>query len=146
MASTKDAWEDSQKAKHRKEQDRRDTCRYPAVTRNAVLSWDIGGSPVEYPVELENISMRGCLVRSRKLLSAQPGQAVRIALEDLESAAPIQGMLVSAVKPFLRRQIIRVRFVDPLPFLAFKMLVYGPEALDLEQRERPDHETDQFWR
>jgi hypothetical protein len=146
MASTREPWKNSQRMTRRQEPDRRDTCRYPVVHRSAVLGCEIGGTPVNFPVELENISMQGCLVTSRKALRTQPFQAVTLTFQDLAPAVPIQGTLVSVVKPFWRKQMIRIRFVDPLPFMAFKTLVYGPDGVDLGPRERPDYETDQFWR
>jgi hypothetical protein len=126
--------------------DRRDTCRYPVMARSAVLCFDVQGTAVECPAEIENISMQGCLVRSSKVPRVDPGQAVLLRIERLDENEPVQGVVVSSTKPFLRRHAVRIRFDQPLPFLAFKLLVYGPEGLSLEQRDRPMYETDQFWR
>jgi len=126
--------------------DRRSTCRYPAKMKAAVLGWDEGGSRIELPVVLENISMQSCLVKSPLGPAAKPGQPVWFKAPDVDSAKWIKGVLVSAVKPFLREYAIRIRFLEPLPFQTFKLLVYGPEEVDLDLKDRPAYETDQFWR
>jgi hypothetical protein len=146
MGTTRDAWQKRLDEQRLAVTDRRDTCRYPVRTRTAVLCIDVQGSRVECPVEIENISMQGCLARSRKVPQIEPGQAVWLQLDGVTRTGPIDGVAVSCVKPFLRRYAIRIRFDEALPFLAFKLLVYGSDGIDLDRRDRPDHETDQFWR
>ncbi len=146
MATTGDAWKKRRDERRLAEIERRDTCRYPIVTRSVLLCFDMQGTVVDCRGEIGNISMQGCLVRSRKAPRITPGQAVWLRIEGLDGAGPVEGVVVSSAKPFLRRHSIRIRFAQPLAFLAFKLLVYGPEGRDLDRRDRPAYETDQFWR
>ena len=115
----------------------------------AVVGWGEGESRSIFPATLENVSMSGCLLKSACKPGLEPGDRIYF-----KSACPdegdegewIAGELIAAVKPFLRKCLIRVRFVSPLPFLLFKLLVYGPEGIDLQSLRRPDYESDQFWR
>ena len=126
--------------------DRRLACRYPAVTKALILSLIESGSAVDHRVELENVSMQGCLVKSRRDPRARPGEKVWLkALGDI-TTPEIGGIVVSAVKPFLGKRSIRIRFLAPLPYQTFKMLVYGSEGIDMNLRDRPDYERDQYWR
>src|SRR5271157_5005609 len=115
--------------------DRRGSCRYRPLLKSAVLGWDEDDSRVEIPVELDNVSIQGCLVRSRVRRAPKPGERIWI-----------KSFIVSTVKPFLRNRVIRIRFVSVLPFQTFKMLVYGRDGVDPQSIPRPEHETDQWWR
>lgn len=126
--------------------DRRRTCRYSPTTKDAVLGWDEDGSQVEIPVELDNVSIQGCLVRSRVRPAPKPGERIWFKALEMNASGWIEGFIVSTIKPFLRKQVTRIRFVSVLPFQTFKMLVYGPDGVDLESIPRPEHETDQWWR
>ncbi len=126
--------------------DRRLACRYPAAIKDVVLSFIESGSPVDHSVQLENVSMQGCLVKSRRGPRVHPGERVWLkALGDI-STPVIDGIVVAAVKPFLCKCVIRIRFLAPLPYQTFKMLVYGSEGIDMSLRNRPVYESDQFWR
>jgi len=126
--------------------DRRLACRYPAATKAVILSLIESGSQVDHSVELENVSMQGCLVKSRRGPRVQPGERVWLkALGDVTTPV-IDGIVVSAVKPFLGKCAIGIRFLAPLPYQTFKMLVYGSEGIDMNLRDRPDYENDQYWR
>jgi len=126
--------------------DRRLACRYPAATKAAILSWIESGPQVDHSVQFESVSMYGCLVKARRGPRVQPGERVWLkALGDISTPA-IDGILVSAVKPFLGKCAIRIRFLAPLPYQTFKVLVYGSERIDINVRDRPVHESDQFWR
>jgi len=126
--------------------DRRLACRYPAAIKAVILSLIEFGSPLDHSVQLENVSMHGCLVKSRRNPRVQPGERVWLkALGDI-STPVIDGIVVSAVKPFLGKCAIRIRFLAPLSYQTFKMLVYGKEGIDMNLRDRPDYENDQFWR
>src|SRR5271157_68468 len=136
---------------HRKEHlrsqdERRNTCRYPAMMKGAVVGWGEGESRSVFPATLENISMSGCLLKSSCKPSLEPGDRIYFRSTCLDEGEWIAGELVAAVKPFLRKCVIRIRFVSPLPFLLFKLLVYGSEGIDLQSLRRPDYESDQFWR
>jgi hypothetical protein len=126
--------------------DRRRECRYSAEVNSVVLSWIECGAPVEHSVQLVDISMQGCLVNFRVAPRTQPGERVWLTVPGVNCTPVIDGVVVSAVKPFLRKCSIRIRFLAPLPFQTFKMLVYGGEGVDLNVRDRPDHENDQFWK
>ncbi len=101
---------------------------------------------MELPVELDDISTHGCLVKSRVCPAPKPGELIWFQAPDVDPQAWIEGVLVSTIKPFLRQHSTRIRFMTSLPFQTFKMLVYGPEGIDLEHNERPEHEADYIWR
>jgi hypothetical protein len=126
--------------------DRRLACRYPAATKAMILSLIESGSAVERSIELENVSMQGCLVKSRRGPRVQPGERVWLKVLGDITTPMIDGIVDSAVKPFLGKCSIRIRFLAPLPYQTFKMLVYGSEGIDMNLRDRPDYENDQFWR
>lgn len=126
--------------------DRRSACRYSAAIKSVVLSWIEGGAPVVHSVQLEDISIHGCLVKSSLDPRTQPGERVWLKAPGVNCTPVIDGVVVSAVKPFLRKCSIRIRFLAPLPFQTFKMLVYGSEGIDMNLKDRPDYENDQFWR
>ncbi len=126
--------------------DRRIACRYPAATRALILSLIESGSLVDYPIELENVSMQGCLAKSRRGPRVQPGERVWLKSFGNSTTPVIDGIVVSAVKPFLGKCSIRIRFLAPLSYQTFKMLVCGSEGIDMNLRDRPDYENDQYWR
>ena len=126
--------------------DRRLAYRYPAATRALILSLNESGSLVDHSVQLENVSMQGCLVKSRRDPRAQPGERVWLKVLGNITTPVIAGILVSAVKPFLGKCSIRIRFHAPLPYQTFKLLVYGSEGIDTSLGDRPVHESDHFWR
>src|SRR5262245_17069634 len=128
-----------------KESDRRNTCRYPAVIKEAVLGWCEGEARKEITARLENISHKGCLATSKVPIPRKPGETVWLKLPTLESSEWVEGVLRSVAKPFLRRCSVRIEFLTPLPFSTFKSLVYG--SIEIEnQRDLPEHESDHFWR
>ena len=136
---------------HRKEQirfedERRTTYRYPAKMKEAEVGWGEGESRTVFPATLENVSMSGCLLKCSCKPSLEPGGPIYFKSSYADNGVWIAGELVSAVKPFLRKCLVRMCFVSPLPFPLFKLLVYGPEGIDLQSLERPDYESDQFWR
>ena len=126
--------------------DRRLACRYPAATKAVILSLIESGSQVGHSVQLENVSMQGCLAMSRRGPRVRPGERVWLKALGNITTPVIDGIVVSAVKPFLGKCAIRIRFLAPLPYLTFKMLVYGSEGIDMNLRDRPVHENDQYWR
>jgi len=126
--------------------DRRRACRSPAATKAVIFSLIESGSQVDHSGQLENVSMDGCLVKSRRGPRVRPGARVWLkALGDITTPV-IDGIVISAVKPFLGMCAIRIRFLAPLPYQTFKMLVYGKEGIDMNLKDRPDYENDQFWR
>ncbi len=126
--------------------DRRLACRYPAATKVLILSLIESGSAVDHSVQLENVSMQGCLVKSRREPRVQPGERVWLKVLGNITIPMIAGIVISAVKPFLGKCSIRIGFLAPLPYQTFKMLVYGSEKIDMNLRNRLDYENDQFWR
>jgi hypothetical protein len=126
--------------------DRRSSCRYRPLLKSAVLGWDEDNSRVKIPVELDNVSIQGCLVRSRVRPAPKPGERIWFKASEMNASGWIEGIIVSTFKPFLRKQVTRIRFVSVLPFQTFKVLVYGPGGIDPESIPRPEHETDQWWR
>jgi hypothetical protein len=129
-------------------QDRRRTCRYTPSVKSVFLGWGWGGSQVEIPVELESISLKGCMVKSRVRPAPTAGQQIWFRATGMEGLDWIEGRLVSSQKRFFRKHEIRVAFVSELPFQTFKMLVYGKAEVGPEPEtiQRPMHETDQWWR
>ena len=126
--------------------DRRLVCRYPAATKALILSLNQSGSAVDHSVQLENVSMQGCLVKSRRGPLARPGERVWLKVLGNITTPVIAGIVVSTVKPFLGKCSIRIWFLAPLPYQTFKMLVYGSEGTDMNLKDRPDYENDQYWR
>ena len=126
--------------------DRRLACRYPTATKTVILSLIESGSRLDHSVQLENVSMQGCLVKSRRGPWVQPGKRVWLKVLGDVITPVIDGIVVSAVKPFLGKCSIRIRFLAPLPYQTFKMLVYGSEGIDMNLSDRPDYENDQYWR
>lgn len=126
--------------------DRRLACRYPATIKDLVLSTVESGSQADHSVQLQNISMHGCLVKTRHDPGMQPGQRVLLRLLEDSASPVIDGIVVSNVKPFLGKRSIQIQFLAPLPYQTFKMLVYGTEGFDMNLRNRPEQETDQFWK
>lgn len=126
--------------------DRRLSCRYPAAIKPVLLSFEESGFRVEHAAELANVSLQGCLVTSRRNPRIEPGGRVWIKIPGEFTYPAIEGAVVSAVKPFLARCAIRIRFLEPLAYRTFKRLVYGEEGIDLNERERPLYENDQFWK
>src|SRR5271157_2604937 len=126
--------------------DRRASCRYRPLLKSAVLGWDEDDARVEIPVELDNVSIQGCMVRSRVRPAPKPGERIWFKASEINASGWIEGIIVSTVKPFLRKQVTRIRFVSVLPFQTFKILVYGPDGIDPESIPHPEHETDQWWR
>ncbi len=111
-----------------------------------MLSLFESASPVDQTVQLEDVSMKGCLVVSRRGPRMQPGDRVSLKALGAVASPVIEGIVVSDVKPFLGKRSIRIRFLAPLPYHTFKMLVYGTDGIDLNLRDRPVHENDQFWK
>lgn len=130
----------------RSEDEQRSTCRYPAKMKAAEVGWGEGESRSVFPATLENVSMSGCLLKCSCKPSLQPGDRIYFRSTCLDEEHWIAGELVKAAKPFLQKCLIRIRFASPLPFLLFKLLVYGPEGIDLQSLARPHYESDQFWR
>ena len=126
--------------------DRRIACRYLATTKQVILSNMQSGALADHAAELENVSMQGCLVKSRRNPNLLPGEQVWLKIPGDISTPVIDGIVVSVVKPFLGRCAVRIRFLEPVSYLTFKRLVYGEEAIETNRRELPEHENDQFWR
>ena len=129
-----------------KEPERRQSCRYPTRIKAVVLAWETDGGPVEVPVELVDISMQGCRVTSRVRPAPKPGEPIWFQAPEANPGEWIEGVLVSTIKPFLSKSSIRIKFRRNLPYQTFKLLVYGPEGMDLERIERPEHEANYIWR
>ncbi len=126
--------------------DRRLVCRYTPAFKDVVLTTMASGALVDHAAEFENVSMQGCLVKTRHNPHTQKDDRVWLKVPGEIGSPVMEGAVVSAVKPFLARCEIRIRFLEPLTYQTFKRLVYGEEGLDLNHRERPAHEHDQFWR
>ena len=130
----------------RMNRDRRRSCRYPVVFRHAVLSWADLENKRQFPVTIENLSLQGCLLNARKRPGVKSGQKVFLRVGVLGKAEQIEGVLLSAVKKFLGRCVMRIRFVEPLQFQTFKQLIYGPRVDGQDANHRPDHEREGFWK
>ncbi len=126
--------------------DRRQSCRYPAVIKAMVLSLNDTATPTDHSVQLENVSMQGCLIKSPRGTRITPGQRVRMRALGEISTPSVEGIVLSVFKPLLGKRSVRIRFLAPLSYQTFKMLVYGVEGVDKNQRDRPEYENDQFWR
>jgi hypothetical protein len=130
----------------RSAKDRRLAYRYPAAIKDLILSMMDSCSQVDLPVELQDVSLRGCLITSRSKPRLHCGEKVWLKALGEISTPVLEGVVISAVKPFLGKCTIRIRFLAPLSYRTFKMLVYGKEEVDTHIREQTDHESDLFWR
>lgn len=126
--------------------DRRGTCRYRPIESGAALSWTEKKTRVEIQVELDNISVQGCMVRSNARVGPRAGEPIWFRAVGIQSLGWIEGRVIAIEKPFLRRYEVRIVFVSTLPFHAFKKVVYGEEDTSPPVVERPAYETDQWWR
>jgi hypothetical protein len=118
------------------------------VIKDGLLSWEQGGVAFEKPVQIENVSLRGCLLRSYSGPGNQPGLKLLLRAPgiDVEDQDAIEAVLISDTKFFLGRHRIRVRFLRSLPFAAFKSLVNGKEKTVNRSDDIPDYEQDGYWR
>ena len=124
--------------------DRRCTCRYRPIVK--CVSLGLGSPQVEIPVDLESISLQGCMVRSRFRPELKGGEPIWFRVAEMRASDWVEGRVIAARKRFLRKQEIRIRFASTLPFQVFKVLVYGHNGKPLEPDNPPLHETDALWR
>jgi hypothetical protein len=129
-------------------EDRRGSCRYPALTRECTLGWKVDGSMIEIPVYLENLSTGGCRVSSSRPLDPSPGEPIWFKTASVNPFHWIAGTLISTHSFLVGKLIIKIQFIDPLPYETFKFLIYGPDDTRGPRRRGsiPSHETDKFWR
>jgi hypothetical protein len=126
--------------------DRRTTCRYAPRVKNLILGRVSGNSEDELPVDLESISLQGCMVTSRTRPHLNCGEPIWFRVSSLTDSDWIEGKIVAVEKRFFRKHQIRIQFASTLPFQVFKLLVYGADDFEQKPVIRPEHETDQLWR
>jgi hypothetical protein len=126
--------------------DRRRACRSRAVMHDVVLGWEKDGKIGELPAFLEDVSMDGCLAKSRTIPTPHRGDSIWFGLAGSAPTERIEGILIDARKPFLRECSIRIKFLTPLPYATFRYLVYGPQNARPTRGELLEYETDQFWK
>lgn len=127
-------------------QDRRESCRYPAVLQTARLRWESQGVRLEEPAVLENVSFQGCLAKLAMGPGDQPGLRVWLRSPAFEIPDGIEGELIAVTKSYLGVACLRIRFFEPLTFAAFKNLVYGPDEVKPTDGPVPECEWDIYWR
>jgi hypothetical protein len=87
------------------------------------------------------------MVESRRRPPQVDRQSVWLRLIGVSPSDWPEGIIVSVRKPLFRSCQIRIGFVAPFPYESFKTLVFGPDHLhDMADRDRPEHETDHFWK
>jgi hypothetical protein len=126
-------------------QDRRRSYRYPSVVPGGVLCWESGGVPVEEPVRVVNVSLDGCLLECRRGPGNIPGLQLLLKCPGISFPDGIEGVLVGARHTIFRSRPVRMRFLNPLPFVSFKILVYGPDQ-EVPTPNVQEHEWDIYWR
>ena len=78
------------------ENERRRACRSRAVVRDVVLGCEQGGTRDDLPASLEDVSIDGCLAKSRSMPLAKPGDPIWLGLAGSHPAERIQGTLIDA--------------------------------------------------
>jgi hypothetical protein len=126
--------------------ERRRACRSRAVVRDVVLGCQPDGSCDDLPASLENVSIDGCLAKSRSSPKARPGDTIWFGLAGSHPAERTEGILIEARRVFLGGYSIRVKFLTPLPYATFKHLVYGPQGPGQRPGVYRECETDKFWK
>lgn len=127
--------------------ERRAVCRYPVIIPDALLGWWTDTTFAQVPARIVNISTVGCWLETPETPNREETQSVWLRPVGIPTSEWAEANIVSIRKRFLGKCQIRIKFVAPLPFEAFKTLVYGPEhATQPEDRDLPDHERDYFWR
>src|SRR5262249_5759502 len=100
--------------------DRRRICRSRPLIRDVVLSWRKDDAIVEFPVSLENVSLHGCLAKSRGYPAPKRGESIWFKAPGSGCDDWVEGVLIEARKPFLGKCSIRIKFLAPLPYSSFK--------------------------
>jgi hypothetical protein len=127
--------------------DRRRICRYPVVLEDALLGWRQEPSFANTPVRIVNLSAQGCLVEVRRCPRLEVRQSVWIRPHEGSGAGWIEGRIISIQKPLIGKSRVRISFLVPVAYEAFKKLVYGLEQFGaLLRPEGPEHEKDHFWK
>jgi hypothetical protein len=126
--------------------DRRRACRSRAVVREIVLGWQKGDTSGDLPASLENVSLEGCMARSRNVPAIVPGDPIWFGIAGSHPAERIEGILIEARRPFIGGCRVRIRFIEPLPYATFKHLVYGPQGPATNPGGNPVFETKEFWK
>jgi len=129
-----------------KRREHRRAYRYSPVINRGILRRGSGDSLHEFPIVLESISTEGCRVRTRRNPTLKAGDLVRVLSPGIEPRQGIEGRLVSIANSLVFGYTMRIQFVTPLTYDTFMSLVYGPEKGKPTVTDRPEHETDQFWR
>jgi hypothetical protein len=127
--------------------ERRRICRYSVVLPDALLGWWKDGHFVNTPVRLVDLSMGGCMIELPRLPSQSKGENIWLCPSALAKAEWTEGVIIALKKPLLRNCLVRIKFVAPFPYAAFKTLVYGKENLGpVAPTDTPEHERNDFWR
>jgi hypothetical protein len=126
--------------------ERRHACRSRAVVRDVVLGCQPDDRRDDLSASLENVSIDGCLAKSRSRPKARPGDPIWFGLAGSHPSERTEGILIEARRLFFGGYSIRIRFLTPLPYAMFKHLVYGPQHSDQRPSVYRECETDKFWR
>jgi hypothetical protein len=127
--------------------ERRAACRYRPAVPEALLGWWNDSTFVHVAVSIVDISTLGAWVESSQSIAREEKQAVWLCPSALTPREWKEATIVSLRKRFLGSCQIRIKFVAPIAYDAFKTLVYGAaSAAQDPDREAPEHERDDFWR
>jgi hypothetical protein len=113
--------------------------------RDVVLGWEENGTMTEFPVVLINVSLHGCQAKSARSPKPKRSDSIWFKVPDFQDEHWVEGILIEAQKPFFGPCTIRVKFLEPLHYSAFKYLVYGPEPPWVRSTQE-EVEMDQLWR
>jgi hypothetical protein len=117
------------------------------VSRDCAVGWWEDSRFVSMPCQLIDLSLSGCMIKSRRIPSRIERQPVLLRPGGPESSAWVEGMIVSVRKMMFRDCQIRIGFLAPFPYELFKTLVFGPDhCRELAPPVEIEHEQDGFWR
>jgi hypothetical protein len=100
----------------------------------------------ESPASLQNVSLRGCLVKCAQRPLPKRSDPIWFKVPGVVSSDWVEGILIEAKKPFLSTCSIRIKFLEPLSYAAFKYLIYGPDPEWVGRDETFEQKMDQLWR
>jgi hypothetical protein len=95
---------------------------------------------------LQNVSQHGCLVKCATLPLPKRSDCIWFKVPGVVSSDWVEGILIEAIKPFLSKCSIRIKFLEPLSYATFKYLIYGPDPEWVQRDEAFEQEMDQVWK
>jgi hypothetical protein len=114
--------------------------------RDVLLGWQENGRMVEALVSLRDVSLHGYLVKSAQRPLPKRSDCIWFKVPGVVSSNWVEGILIEAKKPFLSNCSIRIKFLEPLSYAAFKYLIYGPDPEWVQRDEAFEQKMNQVWK